>query len=92
VEEFARPRLAFNPDDYEEEQLFYASKDGTKVPMFIVRKKSLARGTDACADSAFGYGGFNISILPGYSAMRMAWLEQGGGRSRPSSSSISAAR
>ncbi len=78
VEEFARPRLAFNPDDYEEEQLFYASKDGTKVPMFIVRKKSLARALTPAPTLLYGYGGFNISILPGYSAMRMAWLEQGG--------------
>ena len=78
VEEFARPRLAFNPDDYEEEQLFYASKDGTKVPMFIVRKKSLARALTPAPTLLYGYGGFNISILPGYSAMRMARLEQGG--------------
>lgn len=78
VEEFARPRLAFNPDDYEEEQLFYASKDGTKVPMFIVRKKALARTLTPAPTLLYGYGGFNISLLPGYSAPRMAWLEQGG--------------
>ncbi len=78
IEEFARPKLAFNPDDYLEEQLFYASKDGTKVPMFIVRKKTLARTRTAAPTLLYGYGGFNISLLPGYSATRMAWLEQGG--------------
>lgn len=78
IEEFARPRLVFNPDDYEEEQLFYASKDGTKVPMFIIRKKKLAMTRTAAPTILYGYGGFNISILPGFSATRMAWLEQGG--------------
>ncbi|MEZ5654709.1 MAG: prolyl oligopeptidase family serine peptidase [Sphingobium sp.] len=78
IEEFARPKLAFNPDDYLEEQLFYASKDGTKVPMFIVRKKTLAQTRTAAPTLLYGYGGFNISLLPGYSATRMAWLEQGG--------------
>lgn len=78
IEEFARPRLAFNPDDYVEEQLFYASKDGTKVPMFIVRKRALAATRTAAPTLLYGYGGFNISLLPGYSATRMAWLEQGG--------------
>ncbi len=78
VEEFARPKLAFNPDDYEEEQLFYASKDGTKVPMFIVRKKSLALTRTPAPTILYGYGGFNISITPGFSPTRLAWLEQGG--------------
>jgi prolyl oligopeptidase len=78
IEEFARPRLAFNPDDYVEEQLFYTSKDGTRVPMFIVRKKDLALARAAAPTLLYGYGGFNIAVLPGYSATRMAWLEQGG--------------
>ncbi len=78
MELFAAPQLAFNPEDYIEEQLFYASKDGTKVPMFVVRKKALARTRTAAPTLLYGYGGFNISLLPGYSASRMAWLEQGG--------------
>ena len=78
VEEFAHPQLAFDPDAYVEEQLFYASKDGTKVPMFIVRKKELARTRTAAPTLLYGYGGFNISILPGFSATRLTWLEQGG--------------
>ena len=78
IEEFARPQMAFDPDAYEEEQLFYASKDGTKVPMFIVRKKALARTRTAAPTLLYGYGGFNISLLPGFSATRLAWLEQGG--------------
>lgn len=78
VEEFARPKLAFDPNEYEEEQLFYASKDGTKVPMFIVRKKSLALTRTPAPTILYGYGGFNISITPGFSPTRLAWLEQGG--------------
>lgn len=78
IEEFARPNLAFNPDDYAEEQLFYASKDGTKVPMFIVRKKQLAFTRTAAPTILYGYGGFNIAITPGFSPTRLAWLEQGG--------------
>ena len=69
------PKVAFNPDDYAVEQRFYASKDGTKVPMFIVRKK----GTSGPAPTIlYGYGGFNISLTPSFSPTRMAWLERGG--------------
>ncbi|MGE4429244.1 MAG: prolyl oligopeptidase family protein [Sphingobium sp.] len=78
MEIFARPNLPFNPDDYEEEQLFYASKDGTKVPMFIVRKKVLAAGRIPAPTLLYGYGGFNIALTPGFSPTRLAWLEQGG--------------
>ncbi len=78
IAEFARPRLAFDPEDYEEEQLFYASKDGTKIPMFVVRRKALARTRTPAPTLLYGYGGFNIPLTPGYSATRMAWLEQGG--------------
>lgn len=75
VSTWAEPKLAFNPDDYSVEQRFYASKDGTKVPMFIVKKKSV---TGPAPTLLYGYGGFNISVLPGFSATRLAWLEQGG--------------
>lgn len=72
---WAQPKVAFNPEDYAVEQRFYASKDGTRVPMFIVRKK----GTSGPAPTIlYGYGGFYVSITPGFSAARLAWLEQGG--------------
>jgi prolyl oligopeptidase len=75
---FAQPKLAFNPADYAVEQRFYASKDGTKVPMFIVRKKSLVTEGKAAPTLLYGYGGFDISLTPVFSATRMAWLEAGG--------------
>ncbi|WP_235911369.1 prolyl oligopeptidase family serine peptidase [Croceibacterium soli] len=75
VSEWAVPKVAFNPDDYAVEQVFYASKDGTRVPMFIVRKK----GTSGPAPTLlYAYGGFNVSLTPSFSPTRLAWLEQGG--------------
>ncbi|MEP2736084.1 MAG: prolyl oligopeptidase family serine peptidase [Erythrobacter sp.] len=75
---FATPELTFDPDDYAVEQKFYASKDGTKIPMFIVRKKSIAAANAAVPTLLYGYGGFDISLTPSFSATRMAWLEAGG--------------
>jgi len=75
---FAKPKLTFNPDDYLVEQRFYTSKDGTKVPLFLVRKKSLAAAGTAVPTLLYGYGGFDISLTPTFSATRMAWLEAGG--------------
>ena len=75
---FAQPKLAFNPDDFVTEQLFYPSKDGTKIPMFVVRKKALADARQAAPTILYGYGGFNIPVTPGFSPTRLAWLEQGG--------------
>ncbi|NJC32594.1 prolyl oligopeptidase [Sphingomonas jejuensis] len=74
---WAQPQVAFNPDDYEVSQRFYQSKDGTRVPMFVVHRRGvdLSRGAPTLL---YGYGGFNISMLPGFSATRLAWLEQGG--------------
>ena len=72
---WAAPKVAFNPDEYSVEQVFYNSKDGTRVPMFIVRKK----GTTGPAPTLlYGYGGFNVSLTPGFSATRLAWMEKGG--------------
>lgn len=69
------PKVAFNPADYDVAQRFYGSKDGTRVPMFLVRKK----GTTGPAPTLlYGYGGFNSSVLPAFSSNRLAWLEQGG--------------
>lgn len=73
---FAAPKLNFKPADYSVEQRFYTSKDGTRVPLFLVRKKS-AEG-QAVPTLLYGYGGFDISLTPSFSAARMAWLEAGG--------------
>ncbi len=72
---WAQPKLLFNPADYKVEQRFYASKDGTRVPMFVVRK---ATTTGPAPTLLWGYGGFNIAYGPSFSAARLAWLEQGG--------------
>jgi prolyl oligopeptidase len=73
--EWATPALKFDPETIAVEQKFYQSKDGTRVPMFIVRKK----GTSGPAPTLlYGYGGFNISMTPGYSPTRIAWVEKGG--------------
>ena len=69
------PKLLFNPDDFTVEQRFFASKDGTRVPMFIVRKRGV---TGPAPTLLYAYGGFNISLTPSFSATRLAWLEQGG--------------
>ncbi len=65
-----------NYDNYETKQIFYTSKDGTKVPMFIVHKKGL-KLDGSNKTLLYGYGGFNISLLPRYSVSRMVWVEQG---------------
>lgn len=67
----------FNPDDYETEQVFFTSSDGTKVPMFIVYKKGLKKD-GGNPTLLYGYGGFNIALNPGFSPNRLAWLENGG--------------
>ncbi|MDI1295589.1 MAG: prolyl oligopeptidase family serine peptidase [bacterium] len=78
TELFARPDLPFDPDAFGIEQVTYPSKDGTPIPMTIIRKKILADHATAAPTILYGYGGFNISLTPGYSATRVAWLEQGG--------------
>ena len=75
---FAVPRLSFNPDDYIVEQRSFPSRDGTRVPMYVVRKRSLAVAGHAAPTLLYGYGGFDVALTPGYSAVRMAWLEAGG--------------
>ncbi|MEO5907082.1 MAG: prolyl oligopeptidase family serine peptidase, partial [Saprospiraceae bacterium] len=79
---YMEPKVEFNPDDYETRQIFYVSKDGTKVPMFIVHKKGLKMdGTNPTM--LYAYGGFNVNLTPSFSAMRVAWLEQGGVYAQP---------
>ncbi|HVU31436.1 MAG TPA: prolyl oligopeptidase family serine peptidase [Sphingomicrobium sp.] len=72
---WAAPKLAFKPDDYKVEQVFFTSKDGTRVPMFIVRRADV---TAPAPTLLYGYGGFDISLTPSFSATRLAWLEKGG--------------
>ncbi len=75
MEAFFKPKLAFDPADYETSQEFYASKDGTRIPLYVIKRK----GTPAGAPTIlYGYGGFNISMTPSFSPTRIAWLEQGG--------------
>jgi len=72
-----KPKVGFDSAAYESEQIFYPSKDGTKVPLFIVHKKGLKLdGTNPTL--LYGYGGFNISMAPGFSVPRAVWLEMGG--------------
>lgn len=66
-----------NMDDYVTEQVFYPSADGTKIPMFITYKKGLEKNGKNPV-YLYGYGGFNVSLTPGFSAQRMLWLENGG--------------
>jgi prolyl oligopeptidase len=74
---FAAPRLNFNPADYETTQVFYASKDGTKIPMFISHRKGLK--IDANTPTLlYGYGGFDISLTPSFSVSNLVWMEAGG--------------
>ncbi|MDA3824130.1 MAG: prolyl oligopeptidase family serine peptidase [Bacteroidales bacterium] len=75
-EVFYTTELDFDGSLYETEQIFYESKDGTKVPMFLVYKKGLKRNADN-PTILYGYGGFNISMTPGFAASRALWLEQG---------------
>ncbi|MBT8220999.1 MAG: prolyl oligopeptidase family serine peptidase [Bacteroidia bacterium] len=77
-----RPVVDFQPDEYETKQIFYTSKDGTKVPMFIVHKKGL-KLNGKNPTYLYAYGGFNISLTPGFSSSRIAWLENGGIYAQP---------
>lgn len=72
-----RPKLSFHPDDYVTEQVFFASRDGTKVPMFVSYKKGLKRD-GGNPTLLYGYGGFNIPLTPSYSVANLVWMELGG--------------
>lgn len=72
-----QPKVDFNPADYETRQVFYASKDGTKVPLMIVHKRGLKLDGEN-PTVLYGYGGFNISLTPAFSVSNLVWLENGG--------------
>ncbi len=76
-EVFRAPKVAFNPDDFETRQVFYPSKDGTRVPMFLTHRKGL-KPDGAAPTILYGYGGFDISLTPGFSISMLAWMEAGG--------------
>ena len=80
---YRQPRLKFNPDEYETTQIFYTSKDGTRVPMFLSYKKGLALD-GANPTLLYGYGGFNISLRPEFSSANLLWMEMGGIYAQPS--------
>lgn len=71
------PKLAFDPDDYVTEQVFYSSRDGTRVPMFISYRKGLDRATPQ-RTLLYGYGGFDIPMTPSFLVDRLVWMERGG--------------
>lgn len=74
---YRKPEIDFNPDNYESKQVFYTSKDGTKVPMIITHKKGL-KLDGKNPTILYGYGGFNISLTPSFSIANAVWMEQGG--------------
>lgn len=77
TELYWKPQIDFNSDDYESKQVFYTSKDGTKVPMIITHKKGVElNGKNPTI--LYGYGGFNISLNPSFSITNAVWMEQGG--------------
>ncbi|MEM6641895.1 MAG: prolyl oligopeptidase family serine peptidase [Bacteroidota bacterium] len=79
---YKQPKIDFDPEDYITKQVFYESKDGTKVPMFIVHKKGLELdGTNPT--ELYAYGGFNVSLRPSFSTSRIVWLENGGIYAQP---------
>jgi len=74
---FRQPKVDFDPAAYITEQVFYASKDGTQVPMFITHKKGLKLDSNN-PTYLYGYGGYNISLTPAFSAANLVWMEMGG--------------
>lgn len=74
---FRSSKVKFNPDDYETKQVFFKSKDGTPVPMFLTYKKGV-KLDGSNPTILYGYGGFNIPLTPSFSVSRIPWLEMGG--------------
>ena len=72
---YAKPNIKFQQEDYTTEQVFFQSKDGTRIPMFLTYKKDVKSPRPVYL---YGYGGFNIALVPSFSANRIPFLEQGG--------------
>jgi len=75
---FRRPELRFDPSSYVTEQVFYTSKDGTRIPMFVSHRKDLNRSSGPSPTVLYGYGGFDISLTPFFSVPNLVWMERGG--------------
>ncbi|MDJ0744550.1 MAG: prolyl oligopeptidase family serine peptidase [Xenococcaceae cyanobacterium MO_167.B27] len=74
---FRQPQVDFNPEDYQTQQVFYPSKDGTRIPMFITHKKGLKLDGNN-PTYLYAYGGFNVSLTPNFSISNLVWMEMGG--------------
>jgi prolyl oligopeptidase len=74
---YKQPEVDFNPDAYETKQVFYSSKDGTHVPLFITHRKGLTLD-GSNPTYLYGYGGFNSTMTPGFSVSALTWMEMGG--------------
>ncbi len=74
---FRQPEVDFDPDRYSTEQVFYESKDGTRIPMFLVSRTGLRRD-GSNPTMLYAYGGFDISLTPGFSVSNLVWMEMGG--------------
>jgi prolyl oligopeptidase len=72
-----RPKLAFDPGEYETTQVFYTSKDGTRIPMFLSHRGPIKQGASN-PTLLYGYGGFKVSLSPSFSPAMLAWMEMGG--------------
>jgi len=79
---FRQPKVDFDPSTFETKQVFYTSKDGTKVPMFITYKKGLKLDGNN-PTYLYGYGGFNVSLSPAFSVGNLVWMEMGGVYAQP---------
>ena len=79
---FRAPRVAFNPEDYVTRQVFCASKDGTRIPMFITHRRDL-KINGRVPTLLYGYGGFNISLTPRFSVANLVWMEMCGVYAQP---------
>ncbi len=74
---FRQPQVDFNPEDYESKQIFYSSKDGTQIPMFLTHKRGITLNGNN-PTYLYGYGGFGISLTPSFSISNLVWMELGG--------------